>query len=130
MGPLPGAPEPRESRMAAPSLSSPKPPAPKKPTRKDFDEYCQTREARLQHDRESAALARREKELTEAFKAYAIAEGGRQRTVECCGHRVSVTSVPGAVPWLAEFTKLAGQDAVNELKKNAPLRDSVKVEKL
>jgi hypothetical protein len=75
-------------------------------------------------------LEREEKAIAESIQAYALHAGGAQRTIECCGHRASITTAPGYVSWSKEFERLAGFDAAEEIRKNAPPVDRLKVEKL
>jgi hypothetical protein len=115
--------------MPTPKLSATKTTA-AKPTRAEFEEYCETRERRLELNREAATLERREKAIAEKIQAYAIAAGGKNRTVISCGHRASVLSKPGSVSWLDQFTALRGVDEVNRLKSEAPPRDYLEVAKV
>lgn len=116
--------------MATRSLSKPAPAAPKKPSRAQFEQYCALDEERKRLNREAAAISRTQDELGATITAYAIHAGGKERTVQCCGHRASVTSEPKSPYWLGEFTKLAGQAAVDKLRSEQPLRDKLSVEKL
>lgn len=116
--------------MAAPKLSAAKPAVAKKLTRVEFDRYLAVREKRQQLDRESRALDREEKAIAERIMTFATQEGGKTRTVECCGHRASITSAPGYVSWAKEYERLAGFDAAETLRTNAPPVDRLKVEKL
>jgi hypothetical protein len=121
--------------VSTPQLSKPKEAAPKKPSRKEFDEYCATRERRKELEREAATLKKREDELAVAISDYAIHAGGKTRTVECCGHRASIASVAAAavsVAWrvVAAYRSLAGQAAYAKIKSETPERDVLTVEKL
>ena len=116
--------------MAAPSLSKPKTDAPKKPTRADFDRYLETREKRLALAREVASLERIEKAGAAQIQAYVELAGGKSRTVECCGHRATITSAKGSVSWVNEFTKIQGIEAAEKLRQEAPPVDRLNVVKL
>ncbi len=114
--------------MATRSLSKPPAPAPKKPTRAQFESWLQLDEERKRLNREAAAVSKQQDGVGEAIMAYAIDAGGKERTVTCCGHRASVLSERKSPYWLGEFTKLAGQAKVEELREQQPMRDKLFVE--
>ncbi|MCC6492637.1 MAG: hypothetical protein IT424_06425 [Pirellulales bacterium] len=116
--------------MAAPQLSPKQPAAPKRPTRALLDRYVSLRDRRLELSREAASLEREEKALAEEIQAFAAAEGGKRRTVELCGYRASITTAAGYVSWAKEFTRVAGFEAAERLRREAPPVDRLKVEKL
>lgn len=115
---------------AAPQLSRPAKQPAKKPTRADFEQWVQLDAERKEHGRKAAALAKQQDRLGESISAYVLQEGGKHRTVELCGHRAEITSKQSPPSWLAEFTALAGQKKVDELKAAAPFRDSLTILKL
>ncbi|MBA3481724.1 MAG: hypothetical protein H0T51_07910 [Pirellulales bacterium] len=115
---------------AAPQLSKPKPAPAKKPTRADFERWLELDAQRKEHGRQAAALSGQQNRLGESITAYVLQDGGKHRTVECSGHRAEITSKQGQPSWLQEFTELAGQAKVDELKSSAPFKDSLTILKL
>lgn len=99
--------------------------------RKDLDQYVEIRDKRLALEREAAALGRTEQILKEDIKAYVAATAkGKTRSIERCGHRLSLIERPGSPSWLREFTRVAGQDEVDRLRREAPPYEQLQVDVL
>lgn len=110
-----------------PKLSkSPDPPA--KCGRKEIERYLALRQERLDLESQARSNATEERELAAQIMRYAIANGGKARSLTRCGHRLSVIEKPGSVAWQSEFRKVVGAEEVQRLKDAAPPRDVLQVE--
>lgn len=98
--------------------------------RVDIDEYKRLGEERRELNRQAAALEKREKALERDITAYVLEKAGKVRSLDRCGHRLSVEEVAGTVSWQSEFEKLRGQAEVERLKAAAPKRDKLRVVEL
>lgn len=98
--------------------------------RVDIDEYKRLQAERRELERQAAALGRQEKALAADITAYILDKAGKTRSVDRCGHRLSLLEVAGSVSWQSEFAKLQGQAEVERLKREAPTRDKLEVVEL
>lgn len=114
------------------SLRIAAPVPPPKLTRTELDELVRRRETldeeRKRLGREAAELTKQVGAIDKDLKAIVDAERkGPERTITLKNFVLSIVQVAKSVAWKSEFTKLAGDERVQELEAAAGTRDQFEI---
>jgi hypothetical protein len=96
----------------------------KAPSRAEIEEFLEREEQRKNLNRERANAP-----LKEKFKAYAAAEGGKEKSVDRCGYTIALKTKNGQIAWKSEFIRVAGPEEAARVSANPPQVEFLAIEK-
>jgi len=97
-------------------------------TREELDEFYHHEKDRLALQRRAEDLGAANKSLRERILEYVREHGGRDRTTVCHGYVLAIKTRSGFPAYKEAYLKLAGPDAVEELRKQTPPTESLSME--
>ncbi len=98
-------------------------------TKHDIEEYLELEERRKGLNREAAQVAKQAEAIEQKLEEFVRATGGKEKSVSRSGFVLAIKTAKGTVGWKAEYVKVKGNEAAEQLMAAAPPREFFSVEK-